>query len=100
MGNYDDHVYGEHIDDLFPAFRAFANASSINDDGMFASEVDLEPAVGRPLLRAMMRVETELLLEDAEALRSGAYEDRTPEQRAADAFARLCNTWAERSAGS
>lgn len=100
MGNYDELVSGEHIDDLFPALKAFVDAGSINEDGMFVSEVELEPTVGHPLSRAMMRVEAELLLEDAEAPGAADHEDRAPEQRAADAFARLFEAWAAKSSGS
>ena len=60
-----------------------------DDSGGFESSVTLEPDVAQPLCRAMMRVQAELLLEDADSLGSDAYEDRTHEQRAADALVRL-----------
>ena len=53
------------------------------------SSVRLEPDLAQPLVRAMMRAEAELLLEDADALGPDAYEDRTREQRAAGALVRL-----------
>jgi hypothetical protein len=96
MSRYDDLLYGERIDDVVPALKALFDAGSIDEDGMFAYSVELPPAVGGPLCRAMMRAEAELLLEDAEALRFGTYEDRTPEQRAADALVRLVDTMAAR----
>src|SRR5919201_6001729 len=91
MSIHDQLVYGEHIDDLFAALEAFVHAGSIDEDGMFVSSVELPGQVGQPILRALTRVEAELLLEDAEALRSGCHEDRTSEQRAADAFVRLAD---------
>jgi hypothetical protein len=39
-----------------------------------------------PLWRAILRVEAELLLADADAMASGTYAARTPNQRRADAF--------------
>jgi hypothetical protein len=56
---------------------------------MWHYSVTLEPEVGQPLRRAMMRVEAELLEEDAETVGSAAEFDRTYEQRAADALVRL-----------
>ena len=40
-------------------------------------------------VRAHMRIEAELLLADADAWATDGYEDRTPEQRAADALVEL-----------
>ena len=87
--NPDEAAYGEPIADLMPGLMAFCDGASIDEDGMFQSSVRLEPAVGRPLIRALMRAEAELLLEDADALGTGVETARTPEQRAADAFERL-----------
>jgi hypothetical protein len=96
MSRSDELLYGERIDEVVPALEAVLDAGSIDEDGMFAYSVVLPPAVGGPFRRAMMRAEAELLLEDAEALQSGTYEDRTPEQRAADALVRLVDTMASR----
>jgi hypothetical protein len=57
---------------------------------MFVFDGKFEPHVATPFVRAMMRVEAELLLEDADALRAGRYkEQRTCDERAVDAFLRL-----------
>jgi hypothetical protein len=89
MSLRDETVYGERAGDVLPGLRAFMDAAVYDDRGGFESSVTLEPDVARPLFRAMMRAEAELLLEDADTVGSHAYEDRTHEQRAADALVRL-----------
>jgi hypothetical protein len=89
MSLRDETVYGERVRDLLPGLLAFRDAAVYDDRGGFQSAVTLEPEVAQPLFRAMMRVEAELLLEDADNLGSDAHEDRTHEQRAADALVRL-----------
>jgi sugar diacid utilization regulator len=49
----------------------------------------LEPRLAQPFGRALMRVQAELLLEDADRLGQENWQDRTHEQRAADAFVAL-----------
>jgi hypothetical protein len=56
---------------------------------MFHGTVRLEPRLGEPLMRAVMRVEAELMCEDAGRVGSPNAEHRTYEQRAADAFVAL-----------
>jgi hypothetical protein len=46
-----------------------------------------------------MRVEAELLSEDADSIGCQHFQDRTPEQRAADALVRLVQEIGERTAG-
>ena len=89
MRNQDTLVYGEHLEDLRPALDAVWNAASTEADGSVVFSVVLEPSVGRPLQRALMRAEAEVLLAEADAPLSERSEERTPEQRAADAFVRL-----------
>jgi hypothetical protein len=61
----------------------------LDGDGMYRSSFTLDPKDGVPLRRALMRVEAELLMEDADSIGGQEFEDRTPEQRAADALLRL-----------
>jgi hypothetical protein len=81
-------AYGERIDD-FPALLAIAREMTPNGDGMYRASFLLDPKHGVPLRRALMRVEAELLIEDADSIGSEEFEDRTPEERAADALFRL-----------
>ncbi|HVE46750.1 MAG TPA: DUF222 domain-containing protein [Acidimicrobiales bacterium] len=82
-------VYGERVSALMPGLTAFGDAASIDEDGMFSSSVVLHPTVAHPLVRALMRAEAELLLEDAESIGSESPDERTSAQRRADAFMRL-----------
>lgn len=91
MTSHDQLVYGEHIDALVPALCAVFETASVEADGAAVCSVTLEPALAQPLWRALMRVEAELLLEDAHAIGTDAWEERTAEQRAADALVRLAN---------
>lgn len=86
MDMQNELVYGEPVDTLLVGVLAFVDAATIDDDGMVVSSVALEPTVGAPVLRALRRAEAELLLQDADALGSEHYEDRTAGQRRADAF--------------
>ena len=46
----------------------------------------LAPRLATPFFRPLMRIQAEFLLDDADRLATENYEDRTHEQRAADAF--------------
>jgi Domain of unknown function (DUF222) len=85
----DNVVYGERVKDLLPGLLKFRDAATFDDDGMWTSSITLDPTEGAPVQRALMRVEAELLREDADAIGSGEEEHRTYEQRAADALLRL-----------
>jgi hypothetical protein len=85
------YVYGEHVADLLPGLFAFRDAMHLGEDGMYHSSVCLEPSVGNPLARAMMRAEAELLREDADRVGTPEDDRRTQPQRAADAFIRLAH---------
>jgi hypothetical protein len=83
-------VAGESIEHLRAALGMLKVRTS--NDGMVHLSGSLEPQFGNPLLRAVQRIERELLAQDE------AYGDpgvRTSEQRRADAFVLL----AERLAG-
>jgi len=82
-------VYGERIARLLPGLFALRDSMTIDTEGRYEFSVSLEPEVGLPLRRAIMRVEAELLREDADSLGSEGEIDRTYEQRAADALLRL-----------
>jgi hypothetical protein len=58
-------------------------------DGMLHCSVTLVPELGGPLLRALMRVEAELLAHDADRLEITGEACRSPEQRRADALVAL-----------
>lgn len=49
----------------------------------------LEPRLATPFARALMRVQAELLLDDADRFGQPDQADRTHEQRTADAFVAL-----------
>lgn len=90
MGTVNDFVYGERLGDLLPVLRAISPRAHIDAEGMWVFDGEFKPHVATPFLRAMMRAEAELLLEDADALQPGRYEEqRTGDQRAADALVRL-----------
>ena len=83
-------VYGERLGDLRPVLRAITQRAHLVDEGMFVFEGRFEPHTATPFIRALMRAEAELLLEDADALQPGRYEEqRTSDQRAVDALVRL-----------
>ena len=72
-----------------PGLLAIANDMKLESDGLFHAQGQLEPDRGNPLRRALMRVEAELLGEDADAIGTAHEEERSHEQRAADALVRL-----------
>jgi len=90
-------VYGERIEDLLPALLTIKNAMTIDADGMYHASFALKAKDGAPLQRALMRVEAELLIEDADSIGCRHYQDRTHGQRAADALVRLFQAIGERA---
>ncbi len=80
-------VAGERIDTLMEALSQIEFEGSRN--GMMSFSMELEPRLGTPFMRALMRVEAELLLEDADRFGENDHEVRTNEQRAADALVAL-----------
>jgi hypothetical protein len=55
----------------------------------YRASFTLDAKHGAPLRRALMRVEAELLIEDADSIGCREFEDCTHEQRAADALLRI-----------
>ena len=87
-------VYGERGGDQMPAMLSLRDGVRIKRDGRYEFSATLESHVGNPLRRALMRVEADLLLEDAAAIGTSRDRDRTHEQRAADALVRLVKSMA------
>jgi hypothetical protein len=88
----DAMAYGEQISDLLPGLMTIKGAMTIDDGGMYRSSFMLEPKHGAPLRRALLRVEAELLREDANLVGIRAHHVRTEGQRSADALIRLLQT--------
>ena len=82
-----DRVGGELRSELLHAL-SFVTAEA-KPDGGCAVNVDLPWDVAPPFLRALMRIEAELLLQDAELVAFGTGEPRTPAERRADALVAL-----------
>lgn len=82
-----DLVAGERREDLLHAL-SFVSAEA-REDGGYEVNGDLPPEVAPPFIRAIMRVEAELLLHDAALVTVDSGEPRTPEERRADAFLAL-----------
>jgi hypothetical protein len=78
-------VAGEPLDLLQAAFRKIKPRKM--SDGRIRFSVTLEPELGEPLLRALLRIEMELLDHD---LAHGGSDERTTPQCQADAFVVLC----------
>jgi hypothetical protein len=69
------------------AFAAFTLKRQ--PDGRFKGSLQLDRELGDPLLRALIRVEAELLAEDADQIGRSDAAPRTAEQRRADALVAL-----------
>ncbi|WP_028479390.1 hypothetical protein [Nocardia sp. CNY236] len=82
-----DLVAGERRADLLRALSYVSTESQ--PDGSYVVNGDLPPDVAPPFIRAIMRVEAELLLHDAELVTVEDGEPRTPEERRTDAFVAL-----------
>jgi hypothetical protein len=78
-------IAGEPIEDLAGALLQFDVTR--HGDGGLHLKAHMESTIGAPLIRALLRIEAELLLEEADAVTAdGPNEDRTEEQRRADAL--------------
>lgn len=82
-------VAGEDADALYPLLARFAASLLRDADGTFSGHATYGEQEVPPLLRALMRVEAELLLDDARRLRTDGDVCRTPENRRADALVLL-----------
>ena len=78
---------GEPLDVLIEALQQVELRPTRS--GMSSMSMRLPPRLATPFRRALMRVEAELLLDDADRLATEDHEDRTHEQRLADAFVAL-----------
>ncbi|WP_084524238.1 hypothetical protein [Nocardia inohanensis] len=90
-----DLVAGERRADLMRAL--FYVSTEDAPDGGYIVTGDLPPEVAPPFVRAIMRIEAELLLQDAELVTVEEGEPRTPEERRTDALIALLLRVDERS---
>jgi hypothetical protein len=95
--HYKSAVYGERVEDLLPGLLAIKDAMTVDADGMCRASFTLTPQDGPPLQRALMRVEAELLIEDADSIGCQHFVDRTQGQRSADALIRLLHATGTRA---
>jgi hypothetical protein len=88
-------IAGESIDDIARALMRFQFGPE--QDGMARMEVTLERELGVPFHRAMLRIEAELLMQEAdEHTVDGPFgEHRTDAQRRADALMELIARFSE-----
>ncbi|MCU1643688.1 MAG: hypothetical protein JWN03_3963 [Nocardia sp.] len=82
-----DLVAGERRADLVRALSYVSTEEA--PDGGFIVNGDLPPDVAPVFVRAIMRIEAELLLNDAELVTIDQGEPRTPEERRTDALIAL-----------
>ena len=82
-------IYGEQARDLLPALMKLKDWMRITRDGSYVFTVRMDLAEAAPLRRALMRVEAELLCEDADQIGEAGEVERTYDQRRADALVRL-----------
>jgi len=89
--NADNVVAGESVLDLLPVLVAIVEQSPFKPrpDGMYRFSAKVPTAQLIPFKRALMRVEAELLVEEAATVRTTWVGLRTPKQREADAFTDL-----------
>ena len=80
-----DLVAGERRDELIAALLE----ARLSPAGEGWVRLNMDVPANCPLIRALMRVEAELILMDADAMSSGRFEPRTSDQRRADAFMAL-----------
>jgi hypothetical protein len=87
-------VAGEDRSMLCEAFRRFR--TRVRPDGLLDVKFNLPPDLGDPFVRALLRTEAELMLEDADLIGIKPYGDqRTQAQRRADAVVLLLTRVAE-----
>jgi hypothetical protein len=79
-------VAGEDPHVLLPLLQKLVDSMIESEDGTFRVEVTYGPSEGSPLARALMRVEAELLLEDARRVGSAEDPRRSAEGRRHDAL--------------
>jgi hypothetical protein len=90
-------IAGEPVELLVEALGQFEWQPVRN--GRVHAQADLEARLFEPLRRALMRVEAELMTEDADTIGTANSNDRTYEQRSADALMTLALRMAEAARG-
>ena len=89
-------VAGERVSDLVRVFPDIETEQ--HEDGGGRVSVQLDVDAGDPFVRALLRIEAELLLRDADGTPDDLW--RAPEERRADAFVELFERLREATAGS
>ncbi|MGH8887855.1 MAG: hypothetical protein ACRDYX_22350 [Egibacteraceae bacterium] len=84
----DGRVAGERVADLVRMLTQIQMDQPASD-GSYRFHFDVKNEVWAPFLRALMRIEAELLLHDADLVNASQPEPRTPDQRRADALVAL-----------
>lgn len=79
-------VAGEPLEPLLAALLTVFETAKREEDGMWRAECTLPAEQALPLSRALMRLEAELLRNDARELGRTDAVNRTPDQRRHDAF--------------
>lgn len=92
-------IFGEPAPVLVAALLPMFENRRTLPNGMIRAELRLEPELGEPLMRALMRAEAKLLLADADALGGPDYEARTDDQRRCDALVEIAEAMAELTPG-
>jgi hypothetical protein len=82
-------IYGEDALDLLPIIQHLVLNFEDTDHGTMTTEWSGDATIARPFLRALLRAEAELRLEEADTLEDDDMEHLTPEQRRAKALVRL-----------
>ena len=83
-------VEGESLDLLIEAFFQFDTHTTA--DGRMSLQAQFAPHLGEALARALLRIESRLMLEDADLIGRSSNEPRTHEQRMADALVDLAQS--------
>ncbi len=84
-----DLIAGEPVHLLLRAIKRVGETAAKSGDGTFALDAALGLKLAQPLVRALMRIESELLLQDANAFRGRAPTTRSPDDRSVDAIVEL-----------
>ena len=86
-------IYGESVEALTPGLLTIGDNMKLAKDGSVHFSVRLEPERANPLRQALLRVEAELLREDADAVGTPHESQRSYEERAAASLVRLVEAW-------
>jgi len=86
-------IYGEQASDLLLALTKLTDGMRITRDGSYLFTARMDPTEAAPLRRALMRIEAELLCEDADQIGGAGEVERTYDERRGDALVRLVKTF-------